>query len=298
MIKIIHEFKSVYIKSLFDPTFYQSIIRQPIATSVYYLYKLLLCCVTIFIFYFLLVSLISFPKLKTFSQNVTRSVKSLFPEGLVLTVKDGSIRTNVDEPYFIKTPQEFRTSNNPHLIVFDTKNNEQNVQQFNVPIVVKRNAVFFRTSEDSNEYRMYPINKQEGFAVITRDSYLKAINLLSGYKFHFIAGISLLVIFFVILLPPIASFFLLTLLLIYLVICSAFITFILRFFHKPFVLKDVYHVSLHAITASLTLQLLQLLLSIQVPYTFTLPYLIWMVYILLYLQKNPTAKTITHSSHR
>jgi len=92
-------------------------------------------------------------------------ITNLFPDELVLTVKDGIFSTNVNEPYAIAVPQEWRTADEAtprNFLVINTKKpiEIQDFVQAETVIIISETSFGFRNPQ-SNELRIFDFDKKD-----------------------------------------------------------------------------------------------------------------------------------------
>jgi len=120
---------NIFIKiknAIYNPEYYKEVIEKPFSYSL----KYLLVFALLFALVFAIVATIKFIPLANMLSEKAPQLANYFPQELTITIKDGKASTNVVEPYFIKTPQEYKEKgdkklNTPeidNLIVIDTKN--------------------------------------------------------------------------------------------------------------------------------------------------------------------------------
>lgn len=105
-----------------SPDLYLERIRQPLGKSVRFFFKLvllltLISCIPAAISFFSSSANIGYKLNQT-----VHSVADQYPDELEVTIKDGKVTTNTEEPYFIKLPKNNQDGQQPqNLIVIDTK---------------------------------------------------------------------------------------------------------------------------------------------------------------------------------
>ena len=109
--------------SIYNPEYYSEATKKPFSHS----FKYLLIFGLLFAFVFAIVVIIKFVPIVNLLSDKAPQMADYFPEGLVVTIKDGKVSTNVQEPYFIKIPQELK-DNSAHLESADITLNGNSVQ--------------------------------------------------------------------------------------------------------------------------------------------------------------------------
>ena len=100
--------------SIYNSSYYNSVIANPFASSLKYflLFILLLSLLTTII-----LSFTAIPKIKSSIDTVSKEILRYYPDELEIVIKEGKVSTNVQEPYFIKTS----VSGLENILVIDTK---------------------------------------------------------------------------------------------------------------------------------------------------------------------------------
>jgi len=248
---------------------------------------LLICIYTIITFTPLVIEITTFFNKSQINYEL---VKDLFPDGLALTIKDGILRTNVDEPYYVDIPKTINYSiDSKHLLVFDTKNTYSSLIDYQSSIVITKNNIYIMNNlkDAKNDFQTFSLKEITGYYVINKTVYLRFIESFKAYLPHISIFLYIIFGFFLIFFPILTTLVYLVALIIYLLFFSILIYYLFMFLHiYKFSVKRIFQISLHAITVSIIFQLVQSLLHISVPYTFTVPFFIWMTYILNSLLKN------------
>ena len=115
------EFLQTIKESIYSPAFYSELKKERFSFSLKYFYLLAFVlgfCSTVVISYNLI------PAVQSFLKSTAMEILNLYPNDLVITIKDGTVSTNVSEPYVLKMPEELHKSNNEprfeNLLVIDT----------------------------------------------------------------------------------------------------------------------------------------------------------------------------------
>lgn len=111
--------------SFYNPDYYQEVLQKPFSYSL----KYLLVFALLFALVFAIVIAIKFIPIAGLISDKVDQLPNYFPQELSIKIKDGKASTNVQEPYYIKMPPEFKNSNKnisgieglENLIVIDTK---------------------------------------------------------------------------------------------------------------------------------------------------------------------------------
>lgn len=113
--------------SIYGPAYYQGLLAKPFSYSLKYFFTLAILIALITSVSFLVSAV---PAVQSFLANVGTKILEYYPEELEIAIKNGVVSTNIQEPYFVKLPQEFRNSiekgsgisqGTENLFVIDTK---------------------------------------------------------------------------------------------------------------------------------------------------------------------------------
>lgn len=108
--------------SIYNPTYYSELLQKPSSYSIgyYFLFSLLLTIALTMIFTFSTV-----PAIHSVLKNAAPMISEAYPDELEITVKNGTVSTNVQEPYVIKTPDSLKKEEKlkDNMIIIDTVSN-------------------------------------------------------------------------------------------------------------------------------------------------------------------------------
>ena len=85
--------------SIYSPKFYKELLEKPFSFSFKYF---AIFALTISLFVTIIFSVIYIPGIKFFIDEFGYNVIDYYPEELQVTIKNGQVFTNVQEPYFIQ----------------------------------------------------------------------------------------------------------------------------------------------------------------------------------------------------
>ncbi len=102
--KIIDDIKS----SVYNPAYYSEVVNKPFSYSFKYFLSLMgfLALIATVLF-----SFTALPDIIGFINGFESKALGYYPNELEVTIKDGKVSTNVEEPYLIKMPAEFKNIN-------------------------------------------------------------------------------------------------------------------------------------------------------------------------------------------
>ena len=87
--------------SIYNPEYYSNLLNKPFSYSLKYF---LLFSFIIALLLTVDSSFSALPKIKSFLDVAGKKTIQYYPDELQITIKNGKTSTNVNEPYFIKTP--------------------------------------------------------------------------------------------------------------------------------------------------------------------------------------------------
>ncbi len=123
--------------SIYSPKYYKEVLEKPFSYS----FKFLLAFALLFAVVFAVVATVKLTPFVSALPSKLSLAPNYFPQELIISVKNGVVSTNVQEPYFIKMPDAFKDNNGfnssdakingipankltqlDNLVVIDTKN--------------------------------------------------------------------------------------------------------------------------------------------------------------------------------
>lgn len=105
--------------SIYSPDYYKEVAIKPISYSFkyFFLFALLVSVIVAGIMCFS-----ASPDIKSFILTSIEQLNNYYPEKLEVNIKNGIASSNVQEPYFLKIPDEFKNKDIDNVLVIDTKN--------------------------------------------------------------------------------------------------------------------------------------------------------------------------------
>jgi len=140
--------------SIYGPEYYKEVLSKPFSYSLkYYLVFSLLLALVFAVF----VTIKFFPA-ASFLATELEKVPEHFPVNLEVVIKDGKASANVEQPYFVKLPRDFKQSGNilqdtsviENLIVVDTKNkfDLQTFQSYKTVALLTEDSIVYINNEN------------------------------------------------------------------------------------------------------------------------------------------------------
>lgn len=181
--------------SIYGPKFYADLSGKPFSYSMGYFAVLSIMFSLVFAIIFGGSSII---KVKNFINSIAPSIVSNFPEELELVLKNGKLSSNVEEPYYIKTPDSWKVENKDdgvtpeNLIVIATKQQADlnNFANHDTMFLLTADYVIFRESDGkikATPFQKFPdttINRQMVSFFV--DKYSPYLNIIYPFIFIFI----------------------------------------------------------------------------------------------------------------
>lgn len=281
-------FSNTLKKSLTNPGYYSDILSAPFSFSLKYLFVLLFFIALIRGIVFSVAFIPTIPKIPGYVEESKQVIRSLYPPGLTVTIKDGSLRTNVDEPYYIPFPARFNIKD-MSLVAIDTKASVDSFKKYNTAFLVTKNALAYTDSAKKGSYTVYPFSDVKGFVIINREAYDRIANVILPYFKYYQMAISAVFIFLLLVVPIFGSFFSISEVLLYLLVFTLVTHLISKFMKLGLSYSQVFHLSIHGLTFSLIFSLFKSLMGITIPYTYTAPFILWMIIVFTQLKKHHEA---------
>ena len=228
------------------------------------------------------------PKVPGYIEESKQIIKNLYPLGLTVTIKDGSLRTNVDEPYYIPFPARFNIKD-MSLVAIDTKASVDSFKKYNTAFLLTKNALAYPDSDTKGSYKVYPFSDVKGFVIINREAYDRVVNIIIPYFKYYPLAIAAIFAFLLLAVPIFGSLFSLSGALLYLAVLTLVTHLISKFMKLGLTYSQVFRLGIHGLTFSLLFSMLKSLMGIIIPYTYTAPFIIWMIIIFTQLKKSHEA---------
>lgn len=282
-------FAITFRKSLTNPGYYADILSAPFSFSFKYLFALLFFIALIRGIVFSIALIPSVPKIPGYIEESKQIIRNLYPPGLTVTIKDGSLRSNVDEPYYIPFPARFNIKD-MNLVAIDTKASVDSFKKYNSAFLVTKNAIAYPDSDTRGSYKVYPFTDLKGFIIINRGAYDRVVNVIIPYFKYYPLAVTAVFVFLLLFVPIFGSLFSLTGALLYLLVLTLIVNLISKFMKLSLSYSQTYRLGMHGLTFPLIFSLLKSLIGITVPYTYTLPFILWMIIVFTQLKKTHEAK--------
>lgn len=282
--KKIKTFIRTFIKSLTSPSYYKDILSAKFSFSFKYLILLLLILNLVLGLRFAVNAFKLLPKIDPFLKQAKVVITNLYPEKLVVTIKNQKISTNMKEPYYIEFPKEIGSFGSyKYLLAIDTKGKvDDYVKYASLFLLTSENLVF---PDDRGTYKIVPLAEKLASVPdgtkITRAEWNEVIKLVDPYlgKVPAIARTVLMVL--AILLPFIITISSLIWKLIYLLVWGLPLWVLAKILKKKLSYGQTYQLSMHGLTLPILVSFTLSLLGLYLPFVYTLTFVVWMVIVLV-----------------
>lgn len=147
--------------SFWGPSFYTSIRKLPFFKVALFMFLVSLLLSVGIVGSFLIMAVPFLEELKN-----TDYVAMHYPEGLIVSITDGTASTNVEEPFFIPIPEVDKTEDMPfdHYLVIDTRPDAtvEEISGYNAMAILTADRLLF---EDGTDGRILPLKTMENVEI-------------------------------------------------------------------------------------------------------------------------------------
>jgi hypothetical protein len=282
MLSPVSFFRSIT-RSIWDREIYKDFLVRPWGFSLGWFYAVLTALSLLWIAP-LIFSFASFtPRAHEFLQTTLEDVRMWYPDTLEIRIQNGTLSTNVTEPYVLDFPPRWKPVQREefpfdHLLTIDTDAHVEDLAASRSFALVTGSAIAVR-DENSAQMRVFMltnindilINKQRmDGAIDAALPYLQYVRPLMVWSLF-----GMLIIF-----PLLAAGVRMLWLLCVVLLTSALLYVVTKAMHHPFAYATIYRLSLHGITGSLCWKLLESWFQFHAPLVALGLFLVWMIYVL------------------
>lgn len=258
-------FKSIA-SSIYNPSFYAEVLKQPFSFSLKYFYKL---AALLALLYTIIAAITFGPQAQGFLKNVSSRVLNYYPENLEIKIEKGMASTNMPEPYTLPWPSELPSSaqrsnrSYANLLIIDTQT-PFSIDQFKrydtLAWLLKDSLVVIG---DNEQIRIQGLEKFPN-TTLTKSKVQFFVNKVEPFL-RAVTPLLVIMIF-------IALLFFFSFQLVYLLFGALVIWIAVKIKKYPLMYGKAYQVGLHAITLPLLVNALWYLTGIKSgkPFLFTL----------------------------
>ena len=248
-----NSFFNIFKHSLFDFSYYGQFIQENLWQAILYIYLLLIATLFIGVVKEAVILIPKSRDLTPLVTNLKRIVETGYPKNLVVTVKDGAVKTNVKEPYFIDFLVGEKNQSSVHFIAIDTKAAIENYASYKSAVLVTKNAIVYK--DKGNSLKVEPIDKTYNF-VIDRPRYDSLVKKFSPYIDYVPTIIIVFVTLFFIAWPFVAGIFLLVGKLVLVLVVALLLLVVSKILKKDLTYLQIYKMSLYGLTLPILIETL------------------------------------------
>lgn len=259
----IKNFLNTFKKSLTDLNYYKEIVKAPFRFSLKYLFFLLFVLTLISSLKIAVGLSFIIPKAPQLVTSAKEGIKSFFPAGLVVTVRNGELSTNVKEPYYIELPM-LAGLKETHFITIDTKASVDDIQSLKTLILVTKKSAVIK--DQNNGLRVYPFSDIKETVVLDKDSYNQMVGKLLPYLDLLPRILTILLILAILVWPFVGAAFWLLGQLVYLLIVSLLLLLVVAIMKRKIRYSKIYQMSMHALTLPILIQFILSFFGIDLPF--------------------------------
>lgn len=274
-------FYNSFIKSISSPSYYKDIVKTPISFSLKYLFFLSYIIMFTYIAIFAGYMTTLLPKLPEFVSISKTRLDTFYPTDLIITIKDGIVSTNKEEPVFLTIP-EATAEDFEHIITIDTQAQVEDYFDYKTFVLVTDDSVVYPES-DNKTYTVSSIKELQEEVNITkidRNTYEQFLSQAYPFLDSIPKTAPYVLIGIVLIVPFIAAVFEFIRNVIIVAILSV-ITFLVALLLKiNLSYTKVFQMGLHAVTVPVLIMLVLFFTGAIVPLLFAASFLLWMVIVL------------------
>ncbi|SRR5260221_671191 len=265
LIKKVKLFFDRVVKSLTKFSYYKEISKAKFSFSLKYLFFLFYVISLIgSIIFAASISVLVLPKVPGFVATFESKAVSLYPKGLIVTIKDGQVLSNVKEPYSVDTLNSLGVSKGyDHFLTIDTKAVPSDIKKESTLVLITKDS--FVTIDSNNSYKVYQIDPKTNLK-IDQSSYNKLISQISPYLKYIEPALIVLVVLSLLVGPILAASFSLIGQLIYLLIFTIIFFIIVKLMKKDLSFKKLYQLCMHGSTLPILLSFVVSSVGVQMPF--------------------------------
>lgn len=255
-------------KSMIEPRYYKDIAKAPFSFSLKYLFALLTFITFGYMLPFAITLLVFIPQIPTFVEAARTTAADYYPEDLVLTLENGTLYTNVQEPYYLPFPGDIELDEDySHLVAIDTRASVEDYPDYNAMILLTdTHAVYVdrldtQGGDAGDSYKVYAFadgigDVAENSIVFDRSVYDEIVTNVSPLLNYVYPAAIALVILLITLLPFVVALGTLVGNLMYLAVVTVFLLLLAKLLKKKLDYNTLYRFSLHMNTVPVVVAML------------------------------------------
>lgn len=276
-------------RSVTDFTYYRELLKYNFWFSIKYIF--FITFITIFLQTVIFAVQVAFllPQLPAGVDHLEKRLQESYPKELVVTIKDGMLSTNQENPYVIDVPEIRELGDFKHFITFNTEASISDFDKVDSYFLVTDQAIVYPddpTGQQLSSYQVMSLKDIPDDIVIDQKKYQTWIDNMrpifemipKAAPFVLLAGVFLV--------PLFGMLFSAGWNLSYLVILTAVIWIVSKAFNLKLGFWKLYQLGIHGMTLPMLLVMLLASLNVYMPLVFTSTFLLWMVLVLSNLSKG------------
>jgi len=224
------------------------------------------------------------PAVQTFISEGKTEMMHLYPAGLVLTIKDGTLTTNVQEPYYIEIPATWKTYlmkdqaagdlTIDHLVAIDTKAGAESYAQYHSLFLLTKTALVM--PDKNGALKLVPYASMRPDMVVTQAKVNALLAKILSYADLAGPFLMVLLVLLCIFLPFLITGFRLLGYFVYIAVMSLLLLLLAWIMGRKTAYSELYRLSYFGLTLPLAYGLVSTLTGFGFPLLFTLLFLVWM----------------------
>lgn len=248
-VKKVKFFFKVFKRSLFEPAYYNEVIKAKFSFSLKYLVFLLFLISLVWGISLGIRASLLLPKVGQFQTDAKAFLENFYPSELTVSIQGGKLTTNVEEPYYVDFPDidlGVKESSLEHLIAIDTKAQATDIEKYKSAVLLTSDAAVVR--DDGGGYRLFPLSGMKQDLVLNKLIWGNIVDTLTPYFKYIPTALYLSIVLSILLIPFVFTAFSLFGRLFYLLFASLLLLLVARVMKKKLSYPQVYRISMHAIT--------------------------------------------------
>jgi maltodextrin utilization protein YvdJ len=147
--------------SIYNPSYYQELIKQPFSYSLKYF---LLFSIIIAVIYTISFSVQVFPTFSKAMKNIEPAILERYPDELVIKIEKGQVSTNMPEPIYFPLPKS-DNEKIENMVVIDTNANvgEKEFEQYKTAVLINKN--YIASIDSDGKITMNSVSKMNDFTL-------------------------------------------------------------------------------------------------------------------------------------
>ncbi len=264
-----------------DPASYRQLRSAGLGSAYLYLYSLLLLTAFVSVLWLAAAVVQVIPTAKYVVDDVQKTLPTLYPPELIVTVQTGALTTNVREPYAIPVPEHWKSfmegiemDQPKNLAVFDTKATSEDYDERSTLFLFTKSHMI--AGKDDGELRLFPYDRIEEKVVMTNAKYQDVLKtVFTGMKEMMPMFKGIVVVGFILSPFVIAGFALLWWMFL-LLLSSLLLWFVSSMAKWGYTYNEIYRLSVYGATPVIILGMLFWIFALSIPFVLQIYFFVWM----------------------